>query len=110
MKKLFIAVPVCIFISASAIAQPWYKSPGIPSTAFKEGQKPNFHQLRETFHAYWKNKTVSENESENAGGGGYQQFARWEHFVSRRAAPSGEMFEPDALMREYQTQRAVKKQ
>lgn len=64
-------------------------------------EKNNFYSIQKEFHNYWKDKTVEKEEEENAEEGGYQQFARWEHFMKTRAYPSGKIPNPDILLNEH---------
>lgn len=87
---------VLLFISVFANAQPWLKN-----TIVSEHQD-NFYSIQKQFDNFWKDKKVSENESENVSDGGYQQFARWENFMKERAYPSGKISDPDILIKEYE--------
>lgn len=45
----------------------------------------NFYDVQANFNAYWQNRDITEK------GKGYKAFKRWEHFVERRVAPSGDL-------------------
>ena len=73
-RKVFL-LPT-LFITMTVYAQPWLKR-DIPS-ANPEARKRGLKELSAAFNDYWKDKTVSTDEENNAEEGGYQQFRRWE--------------------------------
>jgi len=98
MKAIFISA--LIILSFTLSAQPW-KSATIVT-------EDNFYAAQKQFHDHWKNKKISLKEEENAKEGGYQQFARWEHFMETRAYPTGRIPNPDILLNEYVRTKAVR--
>lgn len=50
-------------------------------------QKPdgNFYEVQQKFNQYWEGRDITEK------GKGYKAFKRWEHFVSPRVYPSGDL-------------------
>ncbi len=110
MKKylrLSAYVLIATFLSVHSFAQPWLKKSVVStSTDVTEANKePNFYDIRDKFNEYWKDKTPSENESENREDGGYQQFKRWEAFMAPRTFPTGNFFDPEILIKEKQKQK-----
>jgi photosystem II stability/assembly factor-like uncharacterized protein len=94
MKQTLTCAMILFCISLSA--QPWRNA------AIVSVQQNNYYDLQKQFHSFWNDKKIHLDEEENAENGGYQQFARWEHFMETRAYPSGKISDPDILIKEYE--------
>lgn len=68
-------------------------------------KEQNYHDIQKIFYDFWKDKIPSENEAENGPYGGYQQFKRWEWFMKPRTYPTGEMFDPEILIKEFKKEK-----
>lgn len=99
MKKISYLI-LLILIKNVSIGQPWLKR-DIPS-ATREAVKPNLKDISRQFDDYWRTRTVSVNEEENAEEGTYQQFRRWEWLMKSRTYPDGYFFNPQIAYQEYQ--------
>lgn len=108
-KKLQLLIAVLVLFVLTASAQ-WMNTP-MPSTtnnnADQTEKKQNFHDIQKVFYDYWKDKTPSYDEQENAPFGGYERFKRWEWFMKPRTYPTGELFDPEILIKEYKKQKEV---
>jgi len=110
MKKNFTFLLIAVasaLIPYCSFAQPWLKQSMVSNSndISEPNQEPNFYDLQKKFNEYWKGKTPSNDENENREEGGYQQFKRWEAFMQQRTFPTGEFFDPEILVKEYQKQK-----
>ncbi|MCX6275994.1 MAG: T9SS type A sorting domain-containing protein [Bacteroidetes bacterium] len=105
--KLSLFAAITMALSTSSSAQPWLKKSIVSNgdETVEPGTEPNFYDIQKKFNDYWKDKTPSKNEDENREDGGYQQFKRWEAFMKPRTFPTGEFFDPEILVKEYQKQK-----
>src|SRR5262245_57969774 len=107
LRNLYLIAAAITLFSIHASAQ-WMNTP-ITSTnnADPAEKRQNFNDIQKIFNDYWKDRTPSEDEQENAAGGNYQQFKRWEWFMKPRTFPTGEFFDPEILFKEYQNQKST---
>ncbi|HNQ13808.1 MAG TPA: T9SS type A sorting domain-containing protein [Bacteroidia bacterium] len=105
MKLKSIFTLIIFPIAFSAFAQPWLQSIPQSSNAYRTEPAPDFYDLKNAFVEYWKNKSIHENENENAAYGGHQQFARYAYLMESRTYPDGKKFDPSILYREYKKEK-----
>src|SRR5437016_6218583 len=99
MKKLFSLFVFTFILAINVDAQPFKNQSVLKGRP--TDKKVTFWDVEKAFNEFWENKKVSENESENAEEGGWQQFKRWEWFTKQRTFPSGVFQNPDILFNEY---------
>src|SRR5436190_1081923 len=75
-SKILTALLVFVYIVHSN-AQHWVEMMQDPNA--------NYYSISQEFENYWKN------HDKNEKGKGYKVFRRWEHFVSPRVYPSGDL-------------------
>jgi photosystem II stability/assembly factor-like uncharacterized protein len=111
MNKNYALVFIWIILSMSfsAVAQPWMQASMLSATSDQKENPKNFHDIQRIFEDYWKDKNPAAEEEDNGRDWGYQQFKRWEWFMKPRTYPSGEMFDPEILFREYQNQKSIQR-
>ncbi len=100
IKKHFLLALLITCYTAS-YGQPWLR--GLPqvSNEYRDPRPATLHDLKAAFDDYWSQYEVSEDETENAEKGGYQQFARYEYLMRYRTYPDGRRYDPTILLREY---------
>src|SRR5690349_5521383 len=107
MKQL-LHVSIFLFVfSFLGSAQPYLSSSMLNIS--KQPHKVNFYDVQRAFNDYWKDKSPSANEDENAAEGGWQQFKRWEWFMGQRVFPTGSFPNPEILYREYNRYKQVRR-
>ncbi|MEI6816901.1 MAG: T9SS type A sorting domain-containing protein [Bacteroidota bacterium] len=107
MKKFLIngAAAILLILSFSVVkAQPWMN-------AVTDRNNPNFFEIQKAFYDYWNAKGIdvtkkSPKEDEDDGMAGYNQFKRWEWFMSPRVSASGELPNPMANYLEWEKEQA----
>jgi len=87
MKRIYTALLFLISIGFFN-AQDWVQ--------LKEDPNANFYQIQASFNQYWQDKDITEK------GKGYKQFKRWENFVERRVAPSGDLSQLNLTAKNYE--------
>lgn len=102
-------VLAAVLYSRAGSAQPWMKRP-LTSGEEVVRKRPNLHDISDRMEAYWRSRTPSVREEENAEAGGYQQFRRWEWFMKQRTWPSGDLPDPTILFREWKRTRTARPQ
>ncbi len=89
--KLNLAIlTVVFFLASTVVAQPWMNT-------IADKENPNFFEIQKAFNDYWSAKGIDpskSNKEEEMGMECYQQFKRWEWYMSRRVTPSGEFPNP----------------
>jgi photosystem II stability/assembly factor-like uncharacterized protein len=98
---MFFIIPV-VHIT---IAQPWMAK-------VKPDSSRNFYVIKKAFDNYWAGKkpVIEKNEkeeSETPEDGSYLQFERWANFIEPRVFPSGNLFDPTILQKEFEKNKSL---
>src|SRR5689334_10648491 len=100
MKKITFLFSAFAMMLVAGYGQP-YMNPNILSV---QGRETTLGDVQKAFNQYWSLHDPDQlNEQENAEEGGYQQFQRAAAFMKQRTYPSGKLFNPEILYKEYQS-------
>ncbi len=100
MKKVILLMLLIIPVVHISVAQPWMAN-------VKPDSSRNFYAIKKAFDTYWAGKkpAIEKNEkeeSETPEDGSYLQFERWANFIEPRVFPSGNLFNPTILQKEFE--------
>ncbi|MCC6845416.1 MAG: T9SS type A sorting domain-containing protein [Bacteroidetes bacterium] len=106
MKNSFSLLPitaVAVTFAASVFCS-------FAQTNYSKQKQPDFYEIQRAASEYWRGKIESAEKRENGEiEGGYNQYKRWEWFWEDRLYPSGELPQPDILLRESRKLEARKR-